>query len=146
MSDSAKLQTRYVNTDLVLESAAALEEVAAAFEAAGLWKMAIVPGDDGIWHASFESEAHYTDPEAHFAALLSAIESLPPELRTVWDGCRRREFNLDFECGDEPFAFIQNLSPELLPRLAAARASLSITLYALNHPNFGNPGHSMISD
>jgi hypothetical protein len=44
-------------------------------------------------------------------------------------GCSRREFNIGYDCGREPWAFNQVLSAQLLSRIAAARASLRVTLY-----------------
>ena len=40
-----------------------------------------------------------------------------------------REFNIGYDCGEEPWAFNQGLSAETLRRVAAVKASLRWTLY-----------------
>jgi hypothetical protein len=73
--------------------------------------------------------AQFAEPEANIAAMLVIVESLARPLRSVWDGCTRREFNIGYECGAEPWAFNQGLRAELLGQMAAVGASLRVTLY-----------------
>ena len=124
----------YLNTDLDLTSADNPTELGAAFEAAGMFALHVTHGDDGLWIACFETGEQHTEPEGTIAALLGVIESLPPPLRTVWDGCQRREFNIGYDCGREPWAFNQVLSTELLARLVASGGYLRITLYPDREP------------
>jgi hypothetical protein len=65
--------------------------------------------------------------------MLATVESLARPFRSVWDGCTR-EFNIGYECGPEPWAFNQGLPAELLGRMAAAGASLRVTLYPDREP------------
>lgn len=119
----------YLNTDLDLTSADDLTALAAAFEAAGVFSLHVTRGEDGLWYACFETDEQYTEPEPNIAAMLAVVESLAPPLRSVWAGCSRREFNIGYDCGLEPWAFNQGLSAGLLVRIAAAGASLRVTLY-----------------
>ena len=86
-------------------------------------------GGDGRFYPNFETEADYTEPEQHIAAMLDAIESLAEPLREVWVKCASREFNIGYDCGLEPWAFNQQLSAVVLGRMAVAGASLRITIY-----------------
>ena len=61
--------------------------------------------------------------------MLTVIQALPEPLRTVWAGGTLREFNIGYDCGFKPWAFYQGLSSQLLGLMAAAGASLRITLY-----------------
>lgn len=119
----------YLNTDLDLTSADDLTALANAFEASGVPPLHVTRGDDGLWYATFETEAQHAEPEANIAAMLAVVESCAEPLRSVWYGCIRREFNIGYDCGAEPWAFNQALSAELLGRIAAAGASLRVTLY-----------------
>jgi hypothetical protein len=119
----------YLNTDLDLTSADDLTELASAFKAKGVWSLHVTRGDDGLWYATFETDAQHSDPDPNIAAMIDAVESLARPLRSVWDGCTRREFNIGYDCGVEPWAFNQGLSAGLLGRMAAAGASLRITMY-----------------
>jgi hypothetical protein len=119
----------YLNTDLDLVSEHDLTALAAAFEAGEFWTLRTTLGDDGLWYATFETDEQYDAPEPNIAAMLSVIESLARPLRSTWDNCRFREFNMGYDCGDEPWAFNQGLSAALLGRIAAVGASLRLTLY-----------------
>jgi hypothetical protein len=87
-----------------------------------------------MWHATFETSAELAEPEPTIAAMLAIVESWPRPLRSVWDRCTRRELNIGYECGAEPWAFNQALPAELLGRMAAAGASLRVTLYPDREP------------
>ena len=75
-----------------------------------------------------ETDPH-DQPEWNVAAMLDVVETLEDSLRSVWFGCTRREFNLGYDCGAEPWAFNEGLSSERLGRMAAVGASLRFTLY-----------------
>ena len=120
----------YLNTDLDLISEADLTQLAAAFEAGGVDPLSDPRlGDDGQWWLTFETSEQYTEPDPNIAAILNVVEALNPDLRVIWNRCSRREFNIGYDCGLEPWAYNQALSPEVLGRMAAAGASMRITLY-----------------
>ena len=119
----------YLNTDLDLTSADDLTALAAEFEAARVRPLHVTHGEDGLWYACFETDEQHVEPESNIAAVLAVVESLAPPVRAVWAGCSRREFNVGYDCGLEPWAFNQELSAKLLGRMAAAGASLRVTLY-----------------
>lgn len=120
---------QYSNTDLDLISTVDLTALASAFEAANVPPTYVTRGDDGLWYATFETDTQYTEPEPNIAAMLSVIESLAGPIRSVWDGCTRREFNIGYDCGSKPWAFNQGLSATLLGRMVKVGASVRITLY-----------------
>ena len=91
-------------------------------------------GADGLWYATFETSTQFAEPEPNIAAILGIVESLARPLRSVWDGCAQREFNIGYDCGDEPWGFNQALPADLLARMAAVGASLRVTLYPDREP------------
>jgi hypothetical protein len=120
----------YLNTDLDLISGDDLTLLAAAFKSGGIHPLSDPrPDDEGRWWLTFETSQGHTEPEPNIAAMLTVIETLSADLRAVWNGCSRREFNIGYDCGLEPWAFNQGLSPPVLGRMATAGASLRITLY-----------------
>ena len=123
----------YLNTDLVLTSANDLMALTAAFNASGMFTLRCDCHDDGIWYASFETDdlCNRHQPEQDIVAMLAVVESLDEPLRAVWSGCTLREFDIGYDCGNKPWAFNQGLTSVLLGRIAAAGASLRITLYPL---------------
>lgn len=119
----------YLNTDLDFTCADDLTGLSNAFEARGTFPLHVTKVDDGQWRATFETNAQHDEPESNIAEMLANVESLVEPLRSVWDRCTRKEFNIGYDCGAEPWEFNQGLSTVLLGRIAAARASLRITLY-----------------
>jgi len=124
----------YRNTDLDLTSADDLTAIAAAFETNGVHPLHVTLGDDRRWYAIFETREQHAEPEPNIAAMLAVVETFSPALRSAWVGCSGREFNIGYDCGSEPWAFTQGLSAGLMGRMAAAGASLRVTLYPDREP------------
>ena len=119
----------YLNTDLDLVSQDDLTELGKSFETAGISPLHVTQGENGLWFATFETDEQYAEPDTNISQMLTIIESLAGSLHNLWTRCTRREFNIGYDCGAEPWAFNQGLSTELLMRLAIAGASVRITLY-----------------
>ena len=119
----------YLNTDLDLVSSEELTALAAVFESRGVLALHVIRRADGLWHATFETKDQHTEPEPNIAVMVAVVESLAEPHRSIWLGCTRREFNIGYDSGAEPWAFNQGLSSGLLGRIAAVGASLRITLY-----------------
>jgi hypothetical protein len=124
---------RYLNTDLDLKSDHDLDPVVAALSTRGVAALypAQFAGERGGWGVTFESATSTmsAEPEVDLAVLLAAVEALPPAARAAWDAATLREFNLGYDCGDEPWAFNNGLSVATLRRIAGAGATLRITMY-----------------
>jgi hypothetical protein len=129
---------KYCNTDLDLTSAADLTPLGEAFQAAGLLQLHVTESGNGLWYATFEAgESHEVpdscdrnvEPELDIDVMLKVVEALAQPSRAIWDGCTVRDFNIGYDCGNEPWAFNQGLSRELIRRIAAAGATLRFTLY-----------------
>ncbi|QDU49091.1 hypothetical protein [Gimesia panareensis] len=119
----------YLNTDLDLISPSDLQELARAFEAAGTSPLHVTREDEGFWHATFETDQQYAEPEPNISEMLTTIESLSEPLLYLWSTCTLREFNIGYHCGNDPWAFNQGISAALLRRLTNAGASIRFTLY-----------------
>jgi hypothetical protein len=124
-----KRETHYLNTDLDLVAEHNLAALAAALDLCGVFPLHVDQRDDTMWYATLETEEQFTQPEPNITALLSAIESLDGQARELWSACTSREFNIGYDCGDEPWAFNHQLTPATLARIAALGVSLRITLY-----------------
>ena len=133
----------YLNTDLDLASVQDLTALVAAFEVGGVWPLhEVVLYEDDQWHVSLETNEQYTTPEDSIAVMLSVIEGFDEPIRSIWACCTKREFNMGYDCGAEPWAFSQGLSAELVRRVGAAGASVGWTLYpdrSTDEPDQQNP-------
>ena len=123
------MSIRYINTDLDLECPHNLSSLARDFEARGVFALHVEQAKEGDWFACFETEQTYTDPDSNIAAMLDVIESAEDSIQRLWLECSLREFNIGYDCGDEPWAFNQGLSNATLKRLAEVGATLRFTLY-----------------
>jgi hypothetical protein len=126
--------THYLNTDLELSSAEELSAIATVFEAQGLLCLHL-NCDEGLWQATFEANRDHLEPETSIAQMMTLIESLPPPLQALWANCHSRIFDIGYYCADQPWAFNQKLSSQILARIAAVNAAVQITLYPANHHN-----------
>jgi hypothetical protein len=124
---TAKIQ--YLNTDLDLTSPNDLTPLSKAFKRQGAYCLHVTRGDDLLWYAIFEADVTSREPELSIATLITIIESLDRSARRLWRSCTRREFNIGYDCGSEPWAFNQGLSDQLIRQIAKVGASLRITLY-----------------
>ncbi|PQO30425.1 hypothetical protein DTL21_24025 [Bremerella cremea] len=121
--------TCYRNTDLDLVSRDDLSDLAVALEKGGISPLHVTPSPNGFWYATFETDKQYTEPNPNILQMLDVINSLTESVQSLWATCIKREFNIGYDCGTDPWAFNQGLSTELLRRLAEVGASIRITLY-----------------
>lgn len=124
-----KQEIRYLTTDLDLRAPLDLAPLADELIQRGLLPHYVGPWQDGSWSARFAFAASFPRPDSGIAAMLTAIEALGEPARSLWAACTSRDFNIGYDCGDEPWAFSQQLLPETLARIAAVGAGLVITLY-----------------
>jgi len=118
---------KYLNTDLDLVCDVDLSMLASELEERGLFAH-ITSGDDGRFHLMCE-DFNDTEPEPNIKRLLDAIDSLSDDSQKLWSRCSKREFNVGYDCGDEPWSFNQGIPNDVLRRMADCGASFRITLY-----------------
>jgi hypothetical protein len=132
------MKIHYINTDLDLVASRDLTSLAAALKARDVFPLHVTYHEDGLWYAIFENEGTFEQylqldiPEKAIAAMLDAIESLDKKFLSIWSKCSLREFNIGYECGDEPWAFNNGLTNTTLVRMAKLGASLRVTIYPPN--------------
>ena len=123
-------QTRtisYLNTDLDLVSATDPSVLASEFKKFGL-NVQVHPGDDGLFYVLWE-DFNDSEPEPNIRRIMDAIDGLSVDALGIWAQCSKREFNVGYDCGDEPWSFNQGLSNDIIRRIADCGASFRITLY-----------------
>jgi len=131
MSDASP-KIEYLNTDLDLISDCDLTPLTNALKARALYPLGDPQqGGDSKWYSILEVDCDLEgkEPEATICAMLDAIEGIDEPAKELWRACTKREFNIGYDCGDEPWAFNNGLSNRTLHRMASLGASLRITLY-----------------
>jgi hypothetical protein len=124
-----KLETRYITTDIFLSAAHDLTRLAEALDHRGLITYHVVQHDKGLWFARLRAGESYLEPDENIAAMLTAVEALEEPFWSMWVACKVRDFEIGYDCGQEPREFNQHLSTVTLARIAAVSASVMITLY-----------------
>lgn len=121
------MEIQYLNTDLEIESKSDLSKIVGHF------------GDDvlvhhhgeigGYQHASFSIAGGSTDANGTINYFCDLIESLPNEVREIWDGCCSRVFDVGYECGASPQNFRSEIRALTIARVGNVGASVAITIY-----------------
>jgi len=121
------MEIQYLNTDLEIESKSDLSKIVEYF------------GDDvllhhhgeirGYQHASFSIAGGSTNADATINLFCELVESLPTEVRAIWDGCCARIFDVGYECGASPQSFQSQIRASTIQRIANIGASVAITIY-----------------
>jgi hypothetical protein len=133
---SKKFRTRYVTTDLHLESKMDLTPLAEAFDRKGLIVYHVMKWESGLWQSRFRTSKGYILPDKNIVRMLNAVESLNKTSRSLWEACTVRNFDIAYDCGEEPGQFIQRLSSTTIQRIAQVGAAVVLTLYSPINENF----------
>ncbi len=128
-----KPQIQYLNTDLDLISNRSLDSLCHEMTSQGLCGR-VTPGGDGKFYAMFE-DWNDEEPEPNIVKLLNALDHLSPTAASALRECSKIEFNIGYDCGDEPRCFQQGISHESLRRIVEHGASLRVTIYPYISPD-----------
>ncbi len=120
---------RYLNTDLDVESPEALDVLVDA-----LGKSLLVlhngPKDDGGFRATFELQSDVDTPELTILGFCTAVESLEPELREVWDNCPHKVVDVGFEGAEHADPYRHEMEAHTLRRVAELGIAMAVTIYS----------------
>ena len=121
------MEIQYLNTDLEIESKSDVSKIVEHF------------GEDvlvhhhgeirGYQHAAFSIAGGSTEANGTINYFCDLIESLPNEVREIWDGCCSRVFDVGYECGAAPQNFRSEIRASTVARVGNLGASIAITIY-----------------
>ena len=121
------MEVKYLNTDLEIESKSDLSKIVEEF---GEDVLVLHHGEiSGYQHASFSIAGGSTDADATINYFCTLVESLPGEVREIWDGCCSRVFDVGYESGSSPQNFRSEIRASTIRRVANIGASVAITIY-----------------
>lgn len=121
------MEIQYLNTDLDIESKSDLSKIVEEF---GEDVLILHHGEmRGYQHASFEIAGGSTDADGTINSFCALIESLPSEVREIWDGCCSRIFDVGYESGGSPQHFRSEIRASTIQRVANIGAGVAITIY-----------------
>lgn len=121
------MEIKYLNTDLEIESKSDLSKIVEHF---GEDVLVHHHGEiSGYQHASFSIAGGSTDANGTINSFCALIESLPTEVRQIWDGCCSRVFDVGYECGASPQIFRSEIRASTIARVGNLGGSIAITIY-----------------
>lgn len=128
--EEQSVDTHYANTDLEIEADREPIALTAVFHQHEFFTLTERTKEDGSWHGSYETNDQYGEPDANITGFLDIIERLEGAALEAWQKCSRREFDIGYMAGYEPFNFTQMITLETLRRVVNAGAVIRITVYA----------------
>jgi hypothetical protein len=124
-----EIETEYANTDFELKSSSPFDALAEELSLR-CYRLHYTHGEDGNWHAIFESNASNCDAATDIQAMVDAIESLSPTARSELNSCYLREFNIGFHCGDS-WSYVHTIPAAVVDAVAKVGCSMAVTLYPM---------------
>lgn len=121
--------SHFLNVDLELKSRADLGPLFAALDK----KMVVLHSrrERGVSHASLElyEFSRYVTPEACIARFVQLVRRLPPSARRVWDGARRRRFDIGIEAVASGGTYASHITAKTVRAAAEVGAEIALTVY-----------------
>ena len=122
-----RMEVKYLNTDLEIESTSDLSKIVEEF---GEDVLVLHHGEiRGYQHASFEIPGGSTHADATINSFCTLIDGLAGDVREIWDGCCSRVFDIGYESGSSPPNFRSEIRASTIQRVAKIGASIVITIY-----------------
>lgn len=123
------MEVHYLNTDLEIESKDDLSRIVEEF---GEDVVVLHHGEiRGYQHASFEIIGGRDGADEVINYFCSLVESLPKEVREIWDGCCSRILDIGYESGTTPSNYRSEIRASTIRRVGEIEASIVITIYPL---------------
>jgi hypothetical protein len=123
------MEVHYLNTDLEIESKDDLSRVVEEFgENVLVLHHGVIRGHHNASFAIAGSRDGVDEVINYFCSL---VESLPAEVREIWDGCCSRILDIGYESGATPPNYRSEIRTSTIRRVAEIGASIVITIYAL---------------
>ena len=134
------IDSGYANTDFDLKSESSFDALHSELSS-GCLVLHYESGDDGHYHASYESdhdgESAESGAERDILLIVNVLISLSDAAKAELKSCYLREFNIGFECGDS-WAYVHSVPNKAIAAAADAGCSLAVTLYPMRRPD-GTP-------
>ena len=132
--DPTEIRTTFLNVDLDIWSETPLERLVHAF---GRQVVVLHVGEEnGRWGAHVEhvTSGSRGDVDTAIQRLVRIVERLPADVRQVWDGAERREFNVGIQSGATPYASEFRVEPGTLEAIGRVNGRLAFTIYGAATP------------
>ena len=82
---------------------------------------------DNIYYASFETG--YSEENEIINEYVSIVNELSPQAKVLWNNCKKRVFNVGYECGRKPSSYESKINENSIKALAEINGSIYITIY-----------------
>jgi len=119
----------YLNIDLLITSK---EKLTPIIEQFGEDVVVLYDGEWGShYRASFEIAGSHAAANEDILYFCSLIKGLTGEAKIQWENALSKEFDIGFESGAAPESYSTDIKSQVVAAVAAAGASLTITIYPI---------------
>jgi hypothetical protein len=123
------MEVKYLNTDLEIESKHDLSRILEEF---GEEILVHHHGEiRGYQHLSFSIAGSRSGADEVINYFCSLVDSLPEEVREIWDRSCSRVIDIGYESGTSPQSFRSEIKASTIQRVSEISASIMITIYPL---------------
>lgn len=124
------MRVQYLNTDFVIESRNELSELVKWLADDELGVLG-ASEHQGIYRASFEFMTHGAEPDQLITEYCERFESLPKQLKTVWESCFSKVFDIGvaYEENSNSGGYSALLRPDTIRRISALGCGVVFTVY-----------------
>ena len=120
---------RFLNVDLDVRSDRSLRSLTGDLALRGIVNLRTADEEAGEHFACYELDGEASSAHQVLVAMLTILERMSPDAREAWDASTAREFNLGYDCGTEPWAYNDEIGPDVIRRISELGGALRITLY-----------------
>jgi hypothetical protein len=133
MGQRPQVEACFLNVDLDIE---APYDLAPFVETLGdkVYDLHTGPLETGFQtHLELSGEAvQPEDAETAIQGFVNLLNHLTPDMKGLWDGATKRDFNIGIQAGTKPHAFEVSLLPQTLAAVAHLGARVVMTVYAVD--------------
>ena len=134
MEQRREEEASFLNVDLDIEAPYDLAPLVSALrpQVFDLYTGAL--GDQFQTHLELNTDVTYNlkDPDVAIQSFITLLEQLPHDVKLLWDGATKRDFNIGIQGGTKRPAFECALLPQTLASIARLGARVVITVYPVH--------------
>lgn len=130
-----KEMIRYINTDLELLSREDISDLIDFLKSNGMYILHNLVNESGKNDAWLELDLDSNKAQETIRLMIDVLLKMEGKARKQWELCEKKDFNIGFDCGSEPWAFNEELPDTLIKKVAEFNAGIKITIYPEKSPN-----------
>lgn len=130
-----KIKIKYLNADLLLKSTKSFNELSKFLTSNGAFALHYGKENKKEWLGSFELEKECKKPKVTINSFLEILSKMDENSKKQWARCSKKEIDIGYECGEEPWAYNDEIPKSIIKKLSEFDIGIRITIYPENNKN-----------